>query len=223
MVEQIVELRDVQIWNRETMVLNQVDFALAQAEFCYIIGRTGSGKSSLLQSIYGALPIKHGKATIAGFDAKQLNKDSMYKLRRSLGMVFQQFELFNDLSVHANLQYVLQATDWKDQSAMTKRITEVLEQVDMKTVGNTQVSELSGGEQQRIAIARSILNRPTLLLADEPTGNLDPQSSDDILYLIKRITETYQMATIFATHDVRIIDKFPARTLSCERGKLIEK
>lgn len=222
MVEQIVELREVQIWNKDTMVLDQVTFDLAQAEFCYIIGRTGSGKSSLLQSIYGALPFKNGKAAIAGFDAKLLNKDSMYKLRRSIGMIFQQFELFEDLSVHDNLQYVLEATDWKDPNGITKRITEVLEQVSMESFKGAKVSELSGGEQQRIAIARSILNRPTLLLADEPTGNLDPQSSDDILYLIKRITETYQMATIFATHDVRIIEKFPARTLRCEEGKLVE-
>lgn len=218
----VIEFDDVDIWQEDKLVLSKVDFKLAPAETCYIIGKSGSGKTSLLKTIYGNIPIRTGKATVAGFILNDLNDTSIPLLRRKLGMVFQDFILFDDWSVGRNLMYILEATGWKDRAQMTARVLQVLEMVGLTGHEKKPVTALSGGEQQRVVIARALLNNPPIIIADEPTGNLDPDTSDEILYLLNRLAREFGTSIIIATHDYRLIQKFPARVYKCESGKITE-
>ncbi|MDZ4666438.1 MAG: ATP-binding cassette domain-containing protein [bacterium] len=216
----IIHFENVNIFQQDSLVLSDVNFTINSSEFFYLIGTTGSGKSTLLKSIYGELPIQKGKASVVGFQLESLNKSKIPSLRRNLGVVFQDFQLLFDRDVNENLNFVLQATGWKNKDEINSRIHEVLSMVDLATKGHKMPFELSGGEQQRIAIARALLNKPALILADEPTGNLDPKTSDDILSLLHQISKT-GTAVIMATHDYRILDKFPANIMRCEQGKVL--
>lgn len=218
----VVEFEGADIIQGERTVLSDVDFRLAPAETCYIVGKSGSGKTSFLKTIYGTLPLKSGNGKVVDFDLKTLERKDLYKLRRHLGMVFQDFNLFLDWTIGRNLLYVMEATGWKDRSRMVHRVLEVLEMVGLAGMEKVPVSELSGGEQQRVVIARALLNNPPLIIADEPTGNLDPDNSDSILYLLNGLARDFGTSIIIATHDYRLIDKFPARIYKCESGQLRE-
>ncbi len=196
---------------------------IAKGEFTYLIGKTGSGKSSLLKLLYAALPLKEGLGEVAGFDLRSLNRNSIPLLRRKLGIVFQDFNLLQDRSVEANLRFVLEATGWKEETALRKRIAEVLEMVDLSGRERKMPHELSGGEQQRVVIARALLNSPELIIADEPTGNLAPETSDDILLLMRQLAKLNNSAVLFATHDYRILEHFPARILRCMHGHVVSE
>lgn len=219
----IVKLSDVDIFQQDQLVLKKVSLKITHGEFCYLIGKTGSGKSSLLKTLYAALPMKAGKAEVAGFDLKALNRKTIPLLRRKLGIVFQDFNLLHDRNVEENLLFVLRATGWKDKDAMLKRVNEVLAKVDIIGKNKKKPHELSGGEQQRVVIARALLNTPQLLIADEPTGNLDPETADDILLLLRKLALDNDTAVLFATHDYRILENFPARIIRCIDGKILEE
>lgn len=219
----IVELKDVDVFQQKTRILEEVNLTIHKGEFAYLIGKTGSGKSSLLKTLYGALPLKKGKAEVAGFDLKSLNRKTIPLLRRKLGIVFQDFNLLTDRNVYDNLLFVLQATNWKDKTAMSNRINEVLDKVELRDKSNKMPYELSGGEQQRIVFARALLNKPDIIIADEPTGNLDPDTSDDILLLLKNLAEDQNTAVLFATHDYRILENFPARIIRCQNGRILDE
>lgn len=218
----VIEFDDVDIWQEDKLVLSKVDFKLATAETCYIIGKSGSGKTSLLKTIYGSIPVRSGHAVVAGFDLNELTDTSIPLLRRKLGMVFQDFILFDEWSVGRNLMYIMEATGWKDRAQMTARVLQVLEMVGLTGHEKKPVTALSGGEQQRVVIARALLNNPPIIIADEPTGNLDPDTSDEILYLLNRLSREFGTSIIVATHDYRLIQKFPARVYKCESGKITE-
>ena len=203
------------------MILNDVGISIYPGEFCYLIGKTGSGKSSFLKTIYGELPLKAGKGKVVDFDLTTLRLKQIPHLRRRMGMVFQDFNLLSDRSVEENLLYVLKATSWKDKALMRKRVDEVLTSVGLPFIGHKNIHELSGGEQQRVAIARALLNHPQLIIADEPTGNLDPDTSDEIVKLLQSLC-TNGTAVLFATHDYRIIEQFPGRIIKCSEGSLKE-
>ena len=194
---------------------------ISRGEFTYLIGKTGSGKSSLLKTLYAALPLTEGKGSVAGYDLRSLDRKSIPLLRRNLGIVFQDFNLLTDRNVADNLRFVLEATGWKEDKKIRQRSTEVLEQVDLKDKANKMPWQLSGGEQQRVVIARALLNKPQLLIADEPTGNLDPETSDDILLLMRDLSKKNNTAVIFATHDYRVIQHFPARIIRCVDSRVI--
>lgn len=219
----VAELKNADIKQRGKVILKDVNFSIAEAEFCYLIGRTGTGKSSFLKTLYGANKLLKGEGNVAGHSINDLKHKSTAALRRSIGMIFQDFALFDDWTVKENLAYVMRATDWKNQNEIDRKIEELLRAVKLFPRKEDIVAELSGGEQQRLAVARAIINTPRLLIADEPTGNLDPQSADDILYLIRDLTIQHKTATILATHDYRLIEKFPARVFRCERGRIIEE
>src|SRR5205085_6200423 len=189
-------------------------------EFVFLVGKTGTGKSSLLKTLYGELPLKEGEASVVGFNLKEMNWKKVPFLRRNLGVVFQDFQLLTDRNVHENLRFVLKATGWKDEKLMNDKIEDVLDKVNLKTKGFKMPFELSGGEQQRIDIARALLNSPKLILADEPTGNLDPETSDEIMQLLFHICRDFNTAIVMATHDYIVINKFPARMIKTERGKV---
>lgn len=203
------------------MVLRDVNFAVTQGEFVYVVGKTGSGKSSLLKMLYGDIPLADGEASVAGFNLAQLKRKDLPQLRRKIGIVFQDFQLLSDRSVDQNLRFVLQATGWKGKSKMDYRIAEVLDWVGLKTKGFKFPWELSGGEQQRIVLARALLNEPQLILADEPTGNLDPETSLDILKLMRSICDS-GTAILMATHEHDFLASFPARTLHVKDGYVID-
>ena len=203
-------------------VLEGVDFALADGEICYLTGKSGSGKSTFLKTLYGATPLKKGSVNIAGFELNGIDRKTIPMLRRDIGMVFQEFHLFYNWSVGRNLNYVLKATEWKSSSDRNERVREVLTQVGLLGLIDRPVHELSGGEQQKIVIARSILNRPKIIIADEPTGNLDPQSSGMILKLLYDVAVQNKTAVLIATHDQLLIEKFSARTFALENKKIIE-
>ncbi|MEM1123656.1 MAG: ATP-binding cassette domain-containing protein, partial [Bacteroidota bacterium] len=194
-----------------------------RGEFTYLIGKTGSGKSSLLKTLYGALPLQSGKGKVAGFDLTMLNRKTIPFLRRKLGIVFQDFNLLVDRNIQENLAFVLKATGWKDKKARQRRIDEVLEKVALTSKKSKMPYELSGGEQQRIVFARALLNDPDLIVADEPTGNLDPDTSDDILLLLKNLADEQNTAVFFATHDYRILENFPARIVRCQKGQILDE
>ena len=220
MAEPIVELRNVNIYQGDSLILSDVDITVSRGEFVYLVGKTGTGKSSLLKTLYGDLDFKEGQATVAGYDLQELDWKKVPYLRRNLGVVFQDFQLLTDRNVNDNLKFVLRATGWKDEKLMDEKIADVLEKVGLKTKGFKMPFEMSGGEQQRIDIARALLNSPKLILADEPTGNLDPETSDEIMHLLFNISRDYGTAIIMATHDYPVIHKFPARTIKTERGKV---
>lgn len=220
-MEATVHLANLNIAQNENIVLNDVNLNIQPGEFIYLIGKTGSGKSSLLKVIYGELSVKSGEARVCGFDLLKLKHRQIPFLRRKLGIVFQDFELLTDRSVNDNLKFVLKATGWKDKKAMEERMQDVLSKVGLETKGYKMPFELSGGEQQRVAIARALLNEPELILADEPTGNLDPTTTEGILQLLFKISEG-GTAVIMATHDYASMKKFEARTIICIDGKLKE-
>ncbi|MCB0520839.1 MAG: ATP-binding cassette domain-containing protein [Lewinellaceae bacterium] len=219
----IVDLNDVSIYQGENQVLEKVNLNISKGEFVYLIGKTGSGKSSLLKTLYAALPLTHGKGTVAGFDLKKLNRRTIPHLRRKLGIVFQDFNLLDDRTVEQNLLFSLKAMGWKDTDKMLSRANEMLARVDLKGKNNKMPHAISGGEQQRVVIARALLNHPELIIADEPTGNLDPETSDDILLLLRKLAQENDTAVLFATHDYRILENFPARIIRCHGGKVIDE
>lgn len=218
--EPIIQLRSLSVFQRKNLVLSNVNLTIHKGEFAYLIGKTGSGKSSLLKTLYAELPVLEGEASVAGFNLKQLKQQDVPFLRRRLGIVFQDFQLLEDRTVHENLLFVLKATSWKDKKLMDQRIHEVLLQVDLISRSFKMPHQLSGGEQQRVAIARALLNNPEVILADEPTGNLDPETSNGIMRLLMTISENGQ-AVIMATHNYNLINKFPARIIKCEEGTLV--
>jgi cell division transport system ATP-binding protein len=221
MFEAVISFKNGQIYQQENLVLDNVNLSIKQTEFVYLIGKTGSGKSSFLKTLYAELPIKEGYANIAGFDLNNLSDEDIPYLRRKLGIVFQDFKLLNDRSVKQNLLFVLKATGWRDKEKINQRIDEVLSKVGMQSKRDKMPFELSGGEQQRIAIARALLNDTDLILADEPTGNLDPATSIEIMNVLKEIHLSGK-AILMATHDYPLILKYPQRTLKCEDGKIFE-
>lgn len=215
----ILRLEDASIFQRDHLVLSNVDIEMQPDEFVYLIGSTGSGKSSLLKTLYGDLPLRSGKGEVCGYDLRKPKDREIPYLRRKMGIVFQDFQLLTDRSVNDNLLFVLKATGWKDKKKIQQKIQEVLQKVGMGTKGYKMPYELSGGEQQRVSIARALLNDPALILADEPTGNLDPGTSEEIMILLKQISESGR-AILMATHDYSLILKFPNKTLKCEDGKV---
>ncbi len=219
----IVELKEASIFQQKNLVLDKVNLKIHKGEFAYLIGKTGSGKSSLLKTLYGALPLQKGKGNIAGFDLKTLNRKSIPLLRRKLGIVFQDFNLLTDRNVEDNLYFVLAATGWKDKMTQKNRVKEVLEKVNLSDKKHNMPYELSGGEQQRIIFARALLNKPDIIIADEPTGNLDPDTADEILQLLKQLTASQNTAVFFATHDYRILENFPARIIRCQNGQILDE
>jgi cell division transport system ATP-binding protein len=220
-LDTIISLANVSIFQKHNLVLTNVSLNIDKGEFVYLLGKTGSGKSSLLKTLYGELDLVEGSATVAGFDLSNIKRKEIPFLRRKLGIVFQDFQLLSDRSVNDNLMFVLKATGWKDKQEMQKRMQEVLDKVNLNTKGFKMPHELSGGEQQRVAIARALLNDPELILADEPTGNLDPETSEGIMNLLMEISKNGR-AVLIATHDIMMFDKFPSRTIKCESGKIID-
>jgi len=220
MAEAVVSLSELSIFQKQNLVLANVHLQILEGEFVYLIGKTGSGKSSLLKTLYAELPALDGKADVAGFDLRKLKPVQVPFLRRRLGIVFQDFQLLFDRSVSDNLAFVLKATGWKNRKEIEDRILEVLDEVGLSAKRNKLPHQLSGGEQQRVAIARALLNKPLLILADEPTGNLDPETSNEIMRLLFRISESGQ-AVLMATHNYNLIHKFPSRIIKCEEGAVI--
>ncbi len=203
------------------MVLNDVNLQVMRGEFIYLIGKTGSGKSSIMRLLYGDLPLKQGDANVAGFNLKTMKKGEIPKLRRKLGIVFQDFQLLTDRSAKDNLLFYLKATGWGEKSKMEERVSEVLTKVGLGTKGFKMPHELSGGEQQRLVIARALLNDPDLILADEPTGNLDPETSNEIMKLLFDVSKN-ECAVVMVTHNYSIIDRFPSRIVKVENGKVAD-
>ena len=222
MAEAIVMIRDANIYQGESLVLGTVNLQVNKGEFVYLVGKTGTGKSSLLKTLYGELPLREGTGMVAEFDLRKLTWKTVPFLRRTIGVVFQEFQLLTDRNVNENLKFVLKAIGWKDEKLMNEKIADVLDKVGLKSKGFKMPYEMSGGEQQRVDIARALLNSPKLILADEPTGNLDPETSDEIMQLLFNISRDYGTAIIMATHDYIVIRKFPARMVRTESGKVID-
>lgn len=221
MSEPILFLRNVTIYQENKVILANINLEVNHGEFIYIIGKTGSGKSSLMKTLYADLPLTEGQASIVDFDLATLKEDNIPYLRRKIGIVFQDFKLLPDRSVKENMLFVLKATGWTDKDEMELKIDEVLDKVDLKSIANQMPHQLSGGEQQRVAIARALLNDPELILADEPTGNLDPQTSVEVMEVLRKINANGK-TVIMATHDYALLMKFPSKTLKCEDNKIFE-
>ena len=217
----IIEFKGVDILQKTNIIFQNINFKISTGEFIYIIGKTGSGKSSLLKSLYAELPIKKGSVKVLGFDVAKLDDDNTSNLRRKLGIIFQDFQLLTDRTLYDNLLFILQATGWIEKVKMDERIREVLNNVHLENCESKMPYELSGGEQQRATIARALLNHPEIILADEPTGNLDPEKSEKIIALLKEINEK-GTTIIVATHDYSIIKKFPSHTFVCQNRSLVE-
>jgi cell division transport system ATP-binding protein len=220
MSQSVIELINVNIYQGRNLILRDVNITVDKGEFVYLVGKTGTGKSSLLKTLYGDLELKEGEGSVVGYNLRELDWKKVPFLRRNLGVVFQDFQLLTDRNVNDNLKFVLKATGWKDEKLMDEKIADVLDKVGLKTKGFKMPFELSGGEQQRVDVARALLNSPKLILADEPTGNLDPETSDEIMQLLFNICRDYSTTIVMATHDYIVINKFPARTIKTENGKV---
>ncbi len=220
-LDNIIKLDDVSVFQQDNLILSNVDLDITKGEFVYLIGKVGSGKSSLLKTLYSELPVLQGKAEVVGYDMKNIRKKQVPFLRRKIGIVFQDFQLLTDRNVHDNLHFVLKATGWKNKSEIEQRIKDVLEKTELEDKIYKMPHQLSGGEQQRVVIARALLNDPDIILADEPTGNLDIESADTIMKHLINISKNGR-AVFMATHNYTLLKKFPARTLKCEDGKLLE-
>ena len=218
---EIVKFEGVNIFQKDHLVLSDVNFKIDRNEFVYLIGKVGSGKTSLIKTMNAELPLKKGKAFVSGFDLTKIKRKQIPILRRKFGIVFQDFQLLNDRSVHANLNFVLRATGWKNKKEIDARINEVLNLVKLTQKSYKMPHQLSGGEQQRVVIARALLNNPELILADEPTGNIDPETSEEIINLLIEIS-SQNRSVLMATHNYALLKKYPKRTLRCENEKLIE-
>jgi len=222
MSESIVSLRGVNIYQGSALILQEVNLEVKRGEFVYLVGKTGTGKSSLLKTLYGELSLKEGAGTVAGHDLSELTWKTVPFLRRKLGVVFQDFQLLTDRNVNENLRFVLKATGWKEEDKMQAKMEEVLDKVGLKGKGFKMPFEMSGGEQQRVDIARALLNSPKLILADEPTGNLDPETTEEVMKLLVNLCKDTDTALIMATHDYNVIYKFPARILKTEKGRVYD-
>jgi cell division transport system ATP-binding protein len=222
MAEPIIELRHVNIYQGDNLVLQDVNLTVNKGEFVYLVGKTGTGKSSLLKTLYGELPLREGEGTVATYSLRGLDWKKVPYLRRNLGVVFQDFQLLTDRNVNNNLKFVLKATGWTDEKLMDEKIMDVLDKVGLKSKGFKMPFELSGGEQQRVDIARALLNSPKLILADEPTGNLDPETSDEIMNLLFNIAKEYNASVVMATHDYIVVQKFPARMIRTEKNRVLD-
>lgn len=218
----IIDYKNVDIERAEHLVLQDVTFQLKSGEFCYLVGKVGSGKSSLMKSMYAEVPILSGDALVMDYNLQEIKRKDIPYLRRKIGIVFQDFQLLQDRSVHSNLKFVLEATGWKNKVEIEERIEEVLEQVGMANKSYKHPHELSGGEQQRIVIARSLLNKPQLIIADEPTGNLDPETGYQIVLLLHKLAEQGH-TILMATHNLQLVEDFPARVLYCKDKHIVEK
>jgi cell division transport system ATP-binding protein len=221
-VGKVIQIKDANIYQKEALVLTDVQFELDTNEFVYLIGKTGSGKSSLLKTIYAELALTNGNGHVAGFDLLKLNKRDIPMLRRKIGIVFQDFQLLMDRTIYENLLFVLKATGWESKTLMEKRIKDVLQLVGVEQKLHSMPHALSGGEQQRVSIARALLNKPELILADEPTGNLDPETSQEIMRLLLAVAQEEKTAVLMATHDMTMVEKFPGRIVRVENGILKE-
>ncbi len=219
---QVISINNANIYQQNKLVLSKVNLSIHENEIVYIIGKTGTGKSSLLKMLYGEILLNEGEGNVVGFELQSLKKNDIPMLRRKIGIVFQDFQLLTDRTVYNNLFFVLKATGWNDQSAIDKRIQEVLAIVGLENKKHSMPNTLSGGEQQRITIARALLNKPALILADEPTGNLDPETSEEIMRVLMAIALEQKTAVLMATHDMSIVDKFPHRVLRVENNELKE-
>lgn len=217
----VLELSKAAIYQEDNLILSDVSVTIEKGEFVYLIGKTGSGKSSFMKTLYGDIPLREGSGSIVGFDLPSLKEKDIPFLRRKLGVVFQDFKLLNDRTVQNNLKFVLTATGWKDKAKMEARIDEVLDKVGMKTKGFKYPYQLSGGEQQRVAIARALLNEPELIIADEPTGNLDPQTSVEVMEVLLEINKNGN-TILMATHDYALLLKYPFKTLKCDEHQVFE-
>ncbi|MBP93045.1 cell division transport system ATP-binding protein [Bizionia echini] len=220
-MQHVLHLKDASIFQGDSLVLSDVNVEINKGDFVYLIGKTGSGKSSFMKTLYGDLQLTKGEGSIVDFDLRNLKEKDIPFLRRKLGVVFQDFKLLTDRTVNENLLFVLKATGWKDKKEMNTRVEEVLDKVDMKTKGFKFPHELSGGEQQRVAIARALLNNPELILADEPTGNLDPQTSVEVMEVLRDINKNGN-TILMATHDYALLLKYPSKTLKCDDNQIFE-
>jgi len=223
MSEIVVQIEHANIYQSGSLILQDVNLNVQKGEFVYLVGKTGTGKSSLLKTLYGELTLTEGVGNVVGFNLKEMDWKKLPFLRRNLGVVFQDFQLLSDRNVNENLSFVLKATGWQDEQLIQQKVDDVLHKVGLQNKGFKMTYEMSGGEQQRVDIARAMLNSPKLILADEPTGSLDPETSDEIMQILFQIAKEDGTAVIMATHDYMVVNKFPARTLSTEGGRLVEK
>lgn len=223
MSEIVVQIEHANIYQSGSLILQDVNLNVQKGEFVYLVGKTGTGKSSLLKTLYGELTLTEGVGHVVGFNLKEMDWKKLPFLRGNLGVVFQDFQLLSDRNVNENLSFVLKATGWQDEQLIQQKIDDVLNKVGLQNKGFKMTYEMSGGEQQRVDIARAMLNSPKLILADEPTGSLDPETSDEIMHLLFQIAKEDGTAIIMATHDYMVVNKFPARTLTTEGGRLVEK
>ena len=223
MSEIVVQIEHANIYQSGSLILQDVNLNVQKGEFVYLVGKTGTGKSSLLKTLYGELTLTEGVGNVVGFNLKEMDWKKLPFLRRNLGVVFQDFQLLSDRNVNENLSFVLKATGWQEEKLIQQKVDDVLHKVGLQNKGFKMTYEMSGGEQQRVDIARAMLNSPKLILADEPTGSLDPETSDEIMQILFQIAKEDGTAIIMATHDYMVVNKFPARTLSTEGGRLVEK
>lgn len=219
--DSVIEFKNATIFQGEVPVISNLNLSLNKGEFVYLLGKTGSGKSSLLKTIYGDLTLTVGQGEVAGYKLETLKRKEIPFLRRKLGIVFQDFQLLSDRNVFENLRFVMKATGWKDETKISSKVTDVLSKVGLESKAQVMPFQLSGGEQQRISIARALINDPEVILADEPTGNLDPETSEEIMKILLDISKQDRLI-LFATHDILLYSKFPARTLMCENNIVID-
>lgn len=218
----VLDLKNATIGQGDSRVFDSINFSLADAEMAYLIGKSGSGKSTFMKTLYGAIPLIGGQGTIAGFDLTKADRKTIPLMRRKIGMVFQDFHLFDKWTVAQNLEYALKAIEWKDQSERDRRVEEVIGQVGLTHKKDISVYQLSGGEQQKVVIARAVLNKPAIIIADEPTGNLDPESSEEIMDMLYKVAIENKTAILIATHDYLLMEKFPARVFECKDKNISE-